>query len=175
MTGEYAGIWGRFGKYWSWLAIKALNTSTSAAYGRCCSRSGFFWVVILFRGLRGKLQDDSLGNMPWLFFFAALSIPAFYSVGLLAQPDSHFTTTDFWRFWVVHLWVEDFLELFTTIMVAYIFVLLGVVHERVALAVIYLDILLYSAGGVVGPCITSISRANLPSIWRLEHSFPPGR
>ena len=27
---------------------------------------------------------------------------------------------DFWRFWVVHLWVEDFLELFTTIMVAYI-------------------------------------------------------
>jgi len=46
--------------------------------------------------------------------------------------------------------VEDFLELFTTIMVAYIFVLLGVVHERVALKVIYLDILLYSAGGVVG-------------------------
>ena len=62
----------------------------------------------------------------------------------------HFTTTDFWRFWVVHLWVEDFLELFTTIMVAYIFVLLGVVHERVALAMIYLDIVLYSAGGVIG-------------------------
>ena len=88
--------------------------------------------------------------MPWLFFFSALSIPAFYAVGLLARTDSHFTTTDFWRFWVVHLWVEDFLELFTTIMVAYIFVLLGVVHERVALKVIYLDILLYSAGGVVG-------------------------
>src|ERR1019366_268624 len=64
--------------------------------------------------------------------------------------DSHFTTTDFWRFWVVHLWVEDFLELFTIVLVAYIFVLLGVVYERVALKVIYLDILLYSAGGVVG-------------------------
>ena len=37
---------------------------------------------------------------------------------------------DFWRFWVVHLWVEDFLELFTTMMVAYIFVLLGMVSER---------------------------------------------
>ena len=43
--------------------------------------------------------------------------------------DEHFTTTDFWRFWVVHLWVEDFLELFTTVLVAYIFVLLGVIHE----------------------------------------------
>ena len=79
-----------------------------------------------------------------------LSIPAFYAVGLLVRTDSHFTTTDFWRFWVVHLWVEDFLELFTTIMVAYIFVLLGVVHQRVALRLIYLDIVLYSAGGVVG-------------------------
>jgi nitric oxide reductase subunit B len=35
-------------------------------------------------------------------------------------------------------------------MVAYIFVLLGVVREKVALTVIYLDILLYSAGGVIG-------------------------
>jgi nitric oxide reductase subunit B len=88
--------------------------------------------------------------MPWLFFFSALSIPAFYGVGLLANPGQHFTTTDFWRFWVVHLWVEDFLELFTTILVAYIFVLLGVVHERIALRMIYLDVILYSAGGIVG-------------------------
>ena len=84
--------------------------------------------------------------MPWLFFFAALAIPAFYAVGLLARAARAFTVADFWRFWVVHLWVEDFLELFTTVMVAYIFVLLGVVRERVALTVIFLDILLYSVG-----------------------------
>ena len=88
--------------------------------------------------------------MPWLFFYSALAIPAFYAVGLLAQPAANFTTTDFWRFWVVHLWVEDFLELFTTVMVAFIFVLLGVIAERTALTVIYLDIVLYSVGGVVG-------------------------
>jgi nitric oxide reductase subunit B len=109
-----------------------------------------FWVVILFRGLRGTLSADRVGNMPWLFFFSALSIPAFYGVGLLANPAEHFTTTDFWRFWVVHLWVEDFLELFTTILVAYIFVLLGVINERAALRVIYMDVILYSAGGIVG-------------------------
>jgi nitric oxide reductase subunit B len=51
---------------------------------------------------------------------------------------------------VVHLWVEDFLELFTTIMVAYIFVLLGMVRESTATRVVYLDILLYSVGGVIG-------------------------
>jgi nitric oxide reductase large subunit len=48
-------------------------------------------------------------------------------VGLLTHSRTDFAIADFWRFWVVHLWVEDFLELFTTIMVAYIFVLLGVV------------------------------------------------
>lgn len=51
---------------------------------------------------------------------------------------------------MVHLWVEDFLELFETIMVAYIFVLLGIVHEKVATRVVYFDIILYSIGGVVG-------------------------
>jgi nitric oxide reductase subunit B len=110
----------------------------------------FFWVAILFRGLRGRLSRERVGNMPWLFFLAALAIPAFYAVGLLARADSSFTVADFWRFWVVHLWVEDFLELFTTVMVAYLFVLLGVVREKVALIVVLLDVVLYSIGGVVG-------------------------
>ena len=109
-----------------------------------------FWIVILFRGLRGRLSRERIGNMPWLFFLAALAIPAFYAVGLLARSSDPFTITDYWRFWVVHLWVEDFLELFTTVMVAYLFVLLGVVRERIALLVVLLDVILYSVGGVIG-------------------------
>jgi nitric oxide reductase subunit B len=108
------------------------------------------WGFMLYRGLKGRLSKERVGNMPWLFFLAALAIPAFYAVGLLVNSGDNFTVTDYWRFWVVHLWVEDFLELFTTAMVAYIFVLLGVVRERVALTVVLLDIILYSAGGVIG-------------------------
>jgi nitric oxide reductase subunit B len=110
----------------------------------------FLWIVILYRGLKGRLRRERVGNMPWLFFLAALAIPAFYAVGLLVNSGENFTITDYWRFWVVHLWVEDFLELFTTTMVAYIFVLLGVVRERIALTVVLLDIILYSVGGVIG-------------------------
>ena len=62
-------------------------------------------------------------------------------MGLLAHPGGHFTTTDFWRFWVVHLWVEDFLELFTTMLVALIFVLMGIVSERFATRLIYFDVM----------------------------------
>ncbi|HMT06186.1 MAG TPA: cbb3-type cytochrome c oxidase subunit I [Solirubrobacterales bacterium] len=108
------------------------------------------WVYMLFRVMRSRLRKEHPGNMPWLFFLAACAIPAFYAVGLLARTADDFTITEFWRFWVVHLWVEDFLEIFTTVMVAYMFVLLGVVREKVALMVILLDIGLYSVGGVVG-------------------------
>lgn len=110
----------------------------------------FLWIAIIWRGMRARLKDESKLNMPWVFFFSGLAIPMFYAVGLLAGSDTHLTVADFWRFWVVHLWVEDFLELFTTVMVAYIFVMLGVVSQRIALGVIFLDVILYSAGGVIG-------------------------
>lgn len=110
----------------------------------------FIWIAIIYRGIRARLKGESRGNMPWLFFYSALAIPAFYAVGLLAGTETHLSVADFWRFWVVHLWVEDFLELFTTVMVAYVFVMLGVVREKIALGIIFLDIILYSAGGVIG-------------------------
>ena len=151
LAGEYAGIEGWIHHGWSWFGDQGFEYLDLGRFWQLLLTVGLlFWTIILFRGLRKRLQADHFGNMPWLFFFSALSIPAFYAVGLLARPSSVFTTTDFWRFWVVHLWVEDFLELFTTVMVAYLFVLLGVVHERVALTMIYLDILLYSAGGMIG-------------------------
>lgn len=149
LLGEFAGIQGLIHN--SWLGDQGFEYLDLGRLWQVLLTVGLvFWVIILFRGLRGRLGAEHAGNMPWLFFFSALSIPAFYAVGLLAQGGQNFTTTDFWRFWVVHLWVEDFLELFTTILVAYIFVLLGVVHEHTALRVVYLDIILYSAGGVVG-------------------------
>lgn len=149
LFGEFAGIQGLIHN--SWLGDQGFEYLDLGRLWQILLTLGLcFWVVILFRGLHGRLSAEHAGNMPWLFFFSALSIPAFYGVGLLANSGQNFTTTDFWRFWVVHLWVEDFLELFTTILVAYIFVLMGVVHERTALRMIYLDMILYSVGGIVG-------------------------
>jgi nitric oxide reductase subunit B len=151
LAGEFIGIHGWMRQGWKWFGSQGFEYLDLGRFWQVLLTVGlFFWVLILFRGLRGRLRTEHMGNMPWLFFFSALTIPAFYGVGLLAHPAAHFTSTDFWRFWVVHLWVEDFLELFTTIMVAYVFVLLGVVRERVALTMIYLDMVLYSAGGVIG-------------------------
>jgi nitric oxide reductase subunit B len=151
LVGEALSIHGVFSRPGSLFASQGFEYLDLARVWQVLLTVGLFvWAAILFRGVRGRLRRDHVGNMPWLFFLSALAIPAFYAVGLLARSGDNFTHADFWRFWVVHLWVEDFLELFTTVMVAYIFVMLGVVRERVAMVVIYLDILLYSAGGVIG-------------------------
>jgi nitric oxide reductase subunit B len=151
LVGEWAGISGLIRHGRMWIGDQGFEYLDLGRLWQILLVVGLaFWVVILFRGLRSRLRTEHAGNLPWLFFYSALSIPAFYAVGLLATPGADFTQTDFWRFWVVHLWVEDFLELFTTILVAFVFVLLGIVEERVALRVVYLDIILYSVGGVVG-------------------------
>jgi nitric oxide reductase subunit B len=151
LLGEAAGIHGWFDKTWHWFGMQGFEYLDLGKFWQILLTLGMvIWVGILFRGLRGRLKFEGRANMPWLFFYSALALPAVYAVGLLTNHADNYTITDFWRFMVVHLWVEDFLELFTTVMVAYIFVLLGVVRERVALTVIFLDIVLYSAGGVIG-------------------------
>jgi nitric oxide reductase subunit B len=122
------------GRFWMYLLIAGM----------------VLWVAIIYRGLRPRLDVESRGNLPWLFLYGALSIPAFYAVGLLTHTRSTFAIGDFWRFWVVHLWVEDFLELFTTMLVALVFVLMGIVSEKFATRLIYFDMMLYSIGGMVG-------------------------
>jgi nitric oxide reductase subunit B len=152
LIGSYLGVHGVLQDAASnWFGLQGFEYLDLARLWQVLLSIGLFvWVFMLWRVLRRRLAAEHPGNMPWLFFLAACAIPAFYAVGLIARTGDNFTTTEFWRFWVVHLWVEDFLELFTTVMVAYMFVLLGVVRERIALTVVFLDIVLYSVGGVVG-------------------------
>jgi nitric oxide reductase subunit B len=151
LLGEYAGIFGKMGNLWLWFGNQGWEYLDLGRFWQIMLAVGLFlWVLMLFRTLRHRLKYEHIANMPWIFFFSALAIPAFYAVGLLAHPASNYTVSDYWRWWVVHLWVEDFLELFTTVIVAYIFVLLGVVRERVALTLIFLDFILYSVGGLIG-------------------------
>jgi nitric oxide reductase subunit B len=153
LIGEYAGVhnWLAGATSWFWLGHQGWEYLDLGRMWQILLVIGLlFWVLILGRGLKGKLRTQHHGGLPWLLFYAALAIPVFYAVGLLTGSRQGFVISDFWRFWVVHLWVEDFLELFTTVVVAYMFVLLGMVRTETAMRVIYLDIILYSVGGVIG-------------------------
>jgi nitric oxide reductase subunit B len=151
MIGELLDIHGWLSPAWHALGMQGWEYLDLGRFWQILLTLGLFlWAFMLFRGLRAALKTQSRMNLPWLFFYTGLAIPAFYAVGLLTSSESSYTVADFWRFMVVHLWVEDFLEIFTTVLVAYLFVLLGVVRQKVAMTIIYLDIILYSLGGVIG-------------------------
>ncbi len=153
LLGEAASIKGfiPLDRPWFWIGTQGWEYLDLGRLWQALLTLGMLlWLVIIVRGLWSRLRQEHPANLPYLFLYSALSIPLFYSVGMLFGRRSSFVIVDFWRFWVVHLWVEDFLELFTTIMVAYIFVLLGVVRGRTATRIVYLDIILYSVGGVIG-------------------------
>ena len=57
---------------------------------------------------------------------------------------------DTWRFWIIHLWVEGFFELFVTVMVAVMFYKLDMVSRQTATRVIYLDAILFLGSGIIG-------------------------
>jgi nitric oxide reductase subunit B len=153
LLGEAAGVRNqiKLSGPWFWVGTQGWEYLDLGRFWQILLIIGMvLWLVILIRGLKQRLPGEHPGNLPWLFLYSALSIPLFYAAGIFFWKNDSYAVVDFWRFWVVHLWVEDFLELFTTIMVAYIFVVLGVVRPAVALTIIYLDVILYSVGGVIG-------------------------
>ena len=85
-----------------------------------------------------------------LFFLTASTIPIFYVPAVFYNHETHFTLIDNWRFWIIHLWVEGFFEVFSTVLVAIISVQMGIIRAITALRIIYLDAILYLLGGVVG-------------------------
>src|SRR4051794_24381015 len=133
LIGSYLGIHGVLKDAASnWFGLQGFEYLDLARLWQVLLSVGLFvWVFMLWRVLRRPLASEHPGNMPWLFLLPARRAPVVHAGWLIARTGDSFTVTEFWRFWVVHLWVEDFLELFTTVMVAYMFVLLGVVREKV--------------------------------------------
>jgi nitric oxide reductase subunit B len=86
LIGEFAGVHGWLGGLGGLVGDQGFEYLDLGRLWQVLLVIGlFFWVAILWRGLRGRLSREHVGNMPWLFFFAALAIPAFYAVGLLAK------------------------------------------------------------------------------------------
>ncbi len=74
----------------------------------------------------------------------------FYLPAIFFGPETNFTVVDTWRFWVIHLWVEGFFEVFATVMVALIFIELGLVSRNRGMRLIFLDFILTLMGGIIG-------------------------
>jgi nitric oxide reductase subunit B len=152
LAGEYLGINGKLGNLWFWLGHQGSEYLDLGRFWQVLLAAGLiFWLFLMFRALWPAMKvRGEQGEIPSLFLYAAVAIPLFYVPAMFYGPHTNFAIIDNWRFWIIHLWVEGFFELFATVLVAVMFVQLGLITPRSATRLVYLDAILYLAAGIVG-------------------------
>lgn len=108
------------------------------------------WAITLFRALKTVLSLKQPWALPNWLVYATCSILILLISGFIATPKTNFVIADFWRWCVIHMWAEAFFEVFTTVLVGYFMVLMGLVSKESAVRVIYLATLLFLGSGLLG-------------------------
>jgi nitric oxide reductase subunit B len=151
LVGESLGINGKLGQLWFWFGHQGSEYLDLGRLWQFLLVVGLlFWLFLMFRALRPAFKSPDKRELSALFLYAAVAIPVFYLPALFYGPHTNFAVIDNWRFWIIHLWVEGFFELFATVLVAIMFHQMGVVSTKTATRLIYLDAILYLSGGIIG-------------------------
>jgi nitric oxide reductase subunit B len=123
---------------------------------------GRFWQIFLFVGLmlwvflvgralwpvmRSKTATSSIVG---LLFLSTVAIGLLYGAGLMWGEHTHIAMVEYWRWWVVHLWVEGFFEVFATAVISYLFLKLGLIRAHTATVGVLFATIVFMAGGVLG-------------------------
>lgn len=108
------------------------------------------WAIIVARGLWPALRQKQTWSLPNWMVYSIAGIIFMFTASFVARPDTNFVIADFWRWCTIHMWVEAFFELFTTIIVAYFLYLMGFVSHQAAARVVYLGAVLFLGSGLIG-------------------------
>ena len=151
LLGEFLGIHNLMGRLWFWFGHQGWEYLDLGRGWQILLALGLaIWVVLLWRQVAPALHDPRRREISLLFMAAAMAIPLFYLPAFFFGSTTNYTIADNWRFWLIHLWVEGFMELFVTVMVAVTFFLMGLVSRQTAVRVIYLDAILFLGSGIIG-------------------------
>ena len=111
----------------------------------------FLWLFLMFRALIPALKrKDESRHLLLLFVLSSVAIAAFYGAGLMYGRQTHMAIAEYWRWWVVHLWVEGFFEVFATVVAAFLFSRLGLLRIKVASTAVLFSTIVFLAGGILG-------------------------
>ena len=128
---EYADM----GRFWVWFLFIGL----------------MIWLFLVGRSLLPALRERSESrSIIALFFLSAVAIGLFYGAALMWNEHTSLSMVEYWRWWLVHLWVEGFFEVFATAVIAFLFTRLGLINVRRATVAVLFATIIFMAGGVLG-------------------------
>ena len=108
------------------------------------------WVGLVLRGVWPALSRKGSRSLVYLIVVAAVSIGLLFGAGLAYGQHTNIAIAEYWRWWVVHLWVEGVFEVFATAIVSALFVRMGIVRASVATTSVLLATIIFLGAGVLG-------------------------
>ncbi|WP_072038989.1 cbb3-type cytochrome c oxidase subunit I [Flavihumibacter solisilvae] len=155
VAGSFAGMLlgpnGVLGNYWYWLGNQGWEYVEPGKLWQVILGIVFvIWAIIIYRGIRPVMKLKQPWALPNWLVYATFSIILLLVSGFIATPKTNFVIADFWRWMVVHMWAEAFFEVFTTVLIGYFMVVMGLVSRNAAIRVIYLATLLFLGSGLLG-------------------------
>jgi len=111
----------------------------------------FLWLLLMGRAIWPALKKGSENrNLLALFLIASIAIAVFYAAGLMWGRQTHLAIAEYWRWWVVHLWVEGFFEVFATVAIAFLFVRMQLIRSSIATLTVLFSTIVFLSGGILG-------------------------
>lgn len=108
------------------------------------------WLFLIARSAIPALRKNGKRSLVMLYLLTTAGISLFYAPGLFWGMRTHLTVVEYWRWWVVHLWVEGFFEVFATVVIAFLFARLRVIRPDHAAYAALLSGAIYLSGGIIG-------------------------
>jgi len=111
----------------------------------------FIWLFLMNRAMFPAFRKGAANrHLLILFFISSAAIALFYGAALMWGRQTHLALAEYWRWWVVHLWVEGFFEVFATVVIAFLFTRMGLLREGIATAAVLFSTVIFLAGGIIG-------------------------
>jgi nitric oxide reductase subunit B len=152
LTGEWLGIQQKLGNLWFWFGSQGFEYVDLGRIWQILLFIGLvFWLALMWRALRPALAErNESRSLLMLFLIASIAIPLFYAAGLMYGQHSNLVRAEYWRWWVVHLWVEGFFEVFATVVIAFLFTRLKLLSTGTATKAVLFSTVIFLSGGIIG-------------------------
>jgi len=153
MAGEWASVKGYFGlDSGFWFGHQGYEYVDLGRAWQIALFTGLvLWLGLMLRALWPALKRrDNMRQLVLLFAGSGAAIGLFYASGFFYGSKTHLSVMEYWRWWVVHLWVEGFMEVFATAVLAFIFTRLGLVRVTSAVTAVLFATAIFLVGGIPG-------------------------
>jgi nitric oxide reductase subunit B len=153
LVGEVLGLKGLIGgTWWFWLGHQGWEYLELGRLWQILLLVGLvIWLFLVVRALKSHFAagQDKWG-LPHFLAYSGIAVVGFFSFGLLYNPQTHLTLADFWRWWVVHTWVEGAFEFFAAAAIVFVMVNLDLVDLKAGLRTVYFTVALALSSGIIG-------------------------